>query len=149
MTTDRPPRHRTMPVAQEARTIVLLMEGTLAQHGWDIARARDKNRLRDLWAVIEPEVRRHILLLATWPARNTTGSGTDSVAEKYALELAAYAAQWAAEHPNADGASFHLIWHPAHSLASSLAFDRDDPDVSWATALTLLAYGSDPAKDAR
>jgi hypothetical protein len=139
MTTNRP-RERTMPLAQEARLFALLIEGALVNHDGDATRTSERSGgLRELWAALEPEVRRYVLLFATWPVRSTPWPDVDGLAERYAAELARFAAQWAAAHPGAGWAAFCSAPHSAFSLASSLAFDRDDLDVSWSTAVFLLA----------
>ncbi|MFI6469806.1 hypothetical protein ACIBL5_06010 [Streptomyces sp. NPDC050516] len=146
MTTDRP-RERTMPLAQEARLFALLIEGALVSHNGDAALASERSGgLRDLWAALEPEVRRYLLLFATWPVRNTSWHGGGSMAERYAAELARFATRWAAKNPGAGWAAFCSAPHSAFSLASSLAFDRDDLDVSWTTAVLLLARAGRAAK---
>ncbi|MEU5434510.1 hypothetical protein AB0G73_14200 [Streptomyces sp. NPDC020719] len=142
MTANQPPRRRTMPVSREAHLIILLAEASLADCQWDVARARDSSALHGVWDAVEPEVRRHILLFATWAVRDASWDATAGMAERFAAELAAYATRWAAEHPDANAAEFSAGQHRAFILASSLAFDQDDLDVSWEAALTLIARGS-------
>jgi hypothetical protein len=94
----------------------------------------------ELWYVTEPEVRRHLLLLAAWEARTAAWSEpcADGTAGRYAREFAQCAFSWAMVHPGEEEEAFCTGEHPAAFAASSLAFDRDDLLVSLATAFQLI-----------
>ncbi|MER7512230.1 hypothetical protein ABTX82_28305 [Streptomyces lavendulae] len=95
--------------------------------------------LLELWDAATPETRRILLLQAAWEARGRfTGEAEDDAA-RYAGYLAAAAAT-AAEDGAHDRSHFTHAHSPHFSVASSLAFDRDDLKTSLATALLLAAH---------
>jgi hypothetical protein len=137
MTTDR--RH-ALRAWQQARLIFQLTQDTLDERGGAASRVIEQDAwLSELWAAVEPEVRRDVLLFTAWLTRDVSWFGAESIEERYAAELAACAARWAAEHPGATWQTFCSAPHPSYSLASSLSFDRDDIGVTWSAAVLLTS----------
>ncbi|MGW1053568.1 hypothetical protein [Streptomyces sp. NPDC001155] len=139
MSTDTP--SSTQYVAQEARSLFQLLAARLKDA--DSPPRMDRWSV-ELWAVTEPEVRRHLLLLAAWEARTAAWNEpcADGVEGQYAREFTQCASSWVRLHPGEDVDAFCTGQHPAAFAASSLAFDRDDLLVSLATALRLIAHAA-------
>lgn len=139
MTTDKPgPALREW---QQAQLISRLIQDALDDREGEASSVVEQDAwLSDLWAAVAPEARRNTLLLAAWQSRSASWAAADSPEERYAVELAACAARWEADHPGATWQTFCFSLHPSYSLASSLAFDRDDNGMAWSAAVLLTAH---------
>lgn len=132
---------RTLRAWQQARLITHLIQDALDNREGEASSVVEQDAwLSELWAAVAPEARRNALLFAAWQARRASWTTADSLEEHYAVALAACAARWEADHPGGTWQAFRLAPHPSYSLASSLAFDRDDNGVAWSAAVLLTAH---------
>jgi hypothetical protein len=124
----------------------------LLEHDGDWQRAA--TALEPAWRGAEPELRAALLLGFAWSSRNATIADTDTPAGLYAADLHRYAVEFTDGVEAFHGERFPLLPlpGPAGVLASSVAFDREDADISLRTALLLAAAdgpnvfeGGDPA----
>ncbi|MFE5717657.1 hypothetical protein [Streptomyces erythrochromogenes] len=89
----------------------------------------------DMWEQAAPELRRTLLLQAAWEARGRFTGEAEDDASRYAGFLADAAAQAPeGDYPRDD---FAHLRSPAFSVASSLAFDRDDLKIALSATLLL------------
>ncbi|MFE3002710.1 hypothetical protein ACFXG4_48090 [Nocardia sp. NPDC059246] len=107
------------------------------EHDWRAA-AEHPGMQHD-WAQAEPELRAALLLGFAWSSRNATLPHADSPAGLYAADLHRHAREHSGDHHSFHGPGFPLLPYPgpAGALASSVAFDREDLDISLDTALLL------------
>ncbi|MER6548194.1 hypothetical protein [Streptomyces sp. NPDC001250] len=131
---------------QEACSLHEFLTHGLTTFEGDAQQARITFGFPSLWALTSPEVRRYLLLLVAWEARGTTAdeNQTPSTARQYAWAFTQHAAEWAKQHPDGTAAAFCTGRHSAYIAAGSLAFDRDDLEVSLDTALLLTARALKP-----
>ncbi|GHE09203.1 hypothetical protein [Streptomyces alanosinicus] len=144
-TTNRIPMNDRTPATdsteQEARSLHEFLTHGLTTFGGDAQQARITYGFSSLWAFSSPEVRRYLLLLVAWEARDTAANDNQypSTAGQYAQAFTQYAAEWARQNPGSTADAFCTGQHSAYIAAGSLAFDRDDLEVSLETALLLSA----------
>ncbi|WP_280454183.1 hypothetical protein [Nocardia brasiliensis] len=117
---------------------------------WEPAAAE----LQTDWNTTEPENRAALLLGFAWSSRTATLAEDDSPAGLYAAELQHHAREFTGTVNDFHGFGFPLLPYPGRpgALASSIAFDREDTDISLQTALLLATadgpnvfQGGDPA----
>lgn len=97
--------------------------------------------LLELWKDITPETRRTLLLQAAWEARGAFLGEAEDDALRYAAYLAE-AADAAARAGMTKRADFAHLNSPHYLVAQSLAFDRDDLEISLVATLTLAVHMS-------
>lgn len=127
----------------EDNLLTLAITDAFDRHHGDVHAVVACESLRYCWAGMTPETRLHRLKTAAWAAPAPVLGApypADSTAAMYAAELHAGAMQYAATHPGTglDGWLADRTT-PAHLVASSLAFDRDDLDESRTVAVYLTA----------
>ncbi|WP_170198492.1 hypothetical protein, partial [Streptomyces chryseus] len=88
----------------------------------------------------EPETRACLLLNFAWHSREHDVAPSEDHAGEYAANLHRYAADFAGDSEAFHGPRFPAMPLPGQAgpLASSLAFDRDDCDISLKTMLLLM-----------
>ncbi|WP_069162940.1 hypothetical protein [Nocardia altamirensis] len=106
------------------------------------------------WNTAEPEYRAALLLGFAWSSRTSILTEDESPAGLYAAELHGYSREFSGTVNDFHGEQYPLLPYPgpAGALAASIAFDRDDTDISLQTALLLASadgpnvfQGGDPA----
>jgi hypothetical protein len=138
----------TLSVAQEQHLATRLIgRAVAAQDGDHLAVIENTGQLFFLWRRTTPEARTQILLSSAWQARTAGWHMMRDQRERFAAELCNYAALWVWENYGTEE-GFASTPH-ASCLADALAHDYDDITVSWATAITLTAWGQRAAEGAR
>ncbi|MBF6333477.1 hypothetical protein [Nocardia transvalensis] len=107
----------------------------------DWLRAANNAVLQHDWARTAPQFRAALLLAFSWSSRVATIAAADTAAGLYANDLHRHACEFTGGPNEFHGMKFPLLPYPgpAGILASSLAFDRDDLNISLETALILAA----------
>lgn len=112
-----------------------------AEHQGDVEQTADDITLLGRWIKAEPESRAAVLMSLAWLSREGDVPDGAGAAALYARDLHRHA-----RDQNGDHEAFFSTRYPAMplhgqagALATSVAFDREDTDISLKTALILLA----------
>ncbi|WP_433547118.1 hypothetical protein ACQPZG_20080 [Streptomyces sp. CA-294286] len=141
-------RSYTFSAHQEQHLLTRLIgRAVAAQDGEHLPVIEHTGQLFFLWRRSTPDARSHVLLSSAWQARTAGWHLMRDPQERFAAELCNYAAQWVYENYGTEE-GFASTPH-ASCLADALARDYDDITVSWATAITLTAWGQRAAEGAR
>ncbi|MER7050391.1 hypothetical protein ABT391_36800 [Streptomyces jumonjinensis] len=127
--------------AEKTAFLTCDLREALERHGGDVARAERDGHLLRQWDSAEPEARAGLLLSFAWHSRTHQLPPSEDWGSEYANELHGYAAAFEGASESFHGSGFPAMPLPgkARALASSLAFDRDEPELSLKTALLLMA----------
>ncbi|MFI7089726.1 hypothetical protein ACIBUR_39855 [Streptomyces anulatus] len=138
-----PPEGRPDALSTQIHQVVAELLNGLARYDGNVAPAALDSSVRFHWQEAEPETRACILLDSAMDHRTEPLSPGSGPAHAYARELHEAAAAFTGDRDDWRGEHWPLMPLPggAGSLASSLAFDRDDLDVSLEAALTLMTMG--------
>ncbi|MGW6605472.1 hypothetical protein [Streptomyces sp. NPDC055036] len=141
MTTPHPAAAALLKGAEEIAFLTCDLRETLEQYGGDVGHTERDGHLRRQWANAEPEARAALLLNFAWHSREHQLPPSADWSGEYANDLHRYAAAFEGGAEQFHGREFPAMPLPgkAGALASSLAFDRDDTDVSLGTVLLLMA----------
>ncbi|MCX5206694.1 hypothetical protein OG897_35485 [Streptomyces sp. NBC_00237] len=130
----------TLNARQEQHLVTRLIgRAVAAQDGDHLAVIENTGQLFFLWRATAPDARSHVLLSSAWQARTAGWHMMRDQRERFAAELSNYAAQWVYENSGTEEGFASTPY--ASTLADALARDYDDITVSWATAITLAAWG--------
>ncbi|MFD3511980.1 hypothetical protein [Streptomyces sp. NPDC058657] len=130
----------TLSVTQERHLMTrLIRRAVAAQDGNHLPVIENTGQLFFLWRRTAPDARAQVLLSSAWQARTAGWHMMRHSQERFAADLCNYAAQWVYEKSGTEEGFTSSPY--ASTLASALARDYDDITVSWATAITLAAWG--------
>lgn len=140
-------------VAMQIPDVLAELGDVLAQFEGDAGMAAQHQGLLRTWTNAVPETRAALLLSAAWQSRHgtfeTVAADIGNVAAMYAVHLHAEARGVSEDSVCFHGAGFPAMPLPgrAGALASSLGFDRDDPEISLETALILWARATSASEE--
>lgn len=127
-------------ITMQIPNLMIDLREILAACGNDPFEATANELLRDSWRDAAPESRAAVLVSFAWGSRSAEIKETSSPADMCAHDLNEYARAHEGDSESFHGPGFPQMPLPgqAGALAASVAFDRDDWEISLTTALLLL-----------